>query len=165
MIVKGFTPYWAAFWGITSCIIVGFINPKNRLTVRDLIDAFQLGAKYALAVGAAAASVGIIVGIITMSGMGFKVSFVVTDFAGTLAGDIHSLLPFFPFTVEALTLFITLIFVAIACILMGAGLPTTATYIVLVTMVAPVLAILGVPQLVSHFYVFFHICHIDWLMC
>lgn len=156
MIVKGFTPYWAAFWGITSCIIVGFINPKNRLTVRDLIDAFQLGAKYALAVGAAAASVGIIVGIITMSGMGFKVSFVVTDFAGTLAGDIHSLLPFFPFTVEALTLFITLIFVAIACILMGAGLPTTATYIVLVTMVAPVLAILGVPQLVSHFYVFFY---------
>lgn len=156
MIVKGFTPYWAAFWGITSCIVIGFINPKNRLTIRDLIDAFQLGAKYALAVGAAAASVGIIVGIITMSGMGFKVSFVVTDFAGTMAADIHSIMPFFPFTVEALTLFITLIFVAIACILMGAGLPTTATYIVLVTMVAPVLAILGVPQLVSHFYVFFY---------
>ena len=156
MIVKGYTPYWAAFWGITSCIVVGFINPKNRLTIRDLIDAFQLGAKYALAVGAAAASVGIIVGVITMSGMGFKVSFVVTDFAGSMAADIHSIMPFFPFTVEALTLFITLIFVAVACVLMGAGLPTTATYIVLVTMVAPVLAILGVPQLVSHFYVFFY---------
>ena len=156
MIVKGFTPYWAAFWGITSCIIIGFINPKNRLTVRDLIDAFQLGAKYALAVGAAAATVGIIVGVITNSGMGFKVSFVVTDFAGSMATNIHGLIPFFPFTIEALSLFITLIFVAIACIVMGAGLPTTATYIVLVTMVAPVLAILGVPQLVSHFYVFFY---------
>ena len=156
MIVQGFTPYWAAFWGITSCIAVGFINPKNRLTIRDLIDAFQLGAKYALAVGAAAASVGIIVGVITTSGMGFKVSFVVTDFAGTLAADIHDLLPIALFTVEAMSLFITLIFVAIACVLMGAGLPTTATYIVLVTMVAPVLAILGVPQLVSHFYVFFY---------
>lgn len=156
MIVRGYTPYWAAFWGITSCIVVGFLNSKNRLTIRDLVDAFQLGAKYALAVGAAAAAVGIIVGVITSSGMGFKLSFVVTDFAGTTAQDIHTLLPFLPFTVEALSLFLTLIFVAMACIVMGAGLPTTATYIVLVTMVAPVLAVLGVPQLVSHFYVFFY---------
>lgn len=156
MIVEGYTPYWAAFWGITSCIVIGFLNPRNRLTVPALVEAFQLGAKYALAVGAAAASVGIIVGVITNSGMGFKVSFVVTGFAADVAEQMVALIPVELVSVENLALFLTLIFVAIACILMGAGLPTTATYIVLVTMAAPALAVLGVEQLVTHFFVFFY---------
>ncbi len=156
MIVKGYTPYWAAFWGITACIAVGVVNPRNRLTFAGLFDAFQLGAKYALAVGAAAASVGIIVGVITNSGMGFKVSFMVTAFAADVAVQLVALVPFGLLEVESLTLFLTLVFVAIACILMGAGLPTTATYIVLVTMAAPALAVLGVAPLVTHFFVFFY---------
>ena len=156
MIVKGFTPYWAAFGGITACLVIGFLNPRNRLTIKSLVETFQLGAKYALAVGAAAASVGIIVGVITNSGMGFKISFVVTAFAADLGMQIAALVPFGLLDGESLTLFLTLIFVAIACIFMGAGLPTTATYIVLVTMAAPALAVLGVEQLVTHFFVFFY---------
>jgi TRAP transporter 4TM/12TM fusion protein len=156
MIVRGYTPYWAAFWGITSCIVVGFINPRQRLTIGELIDGFQLGAKYALAVGAAAASVGIIVGVITNSGMGFKISFVVTTFAADVAQQLMVFIPGELFTLPGLTLFFTLIFVAIACIFMGAGLPTTATYIVLVTMAAPALGVLGVQPLVAHFFVFFY---------
>jgi TRAP transporter 4TM/12TM fusion protein len=156
MIMKGFTPYWAAFWGITACLLIGFLNPRNRLTVKALVETFQLGAKYALAVGAAAASVGIIVGVITNSGMGFKVSFVVTAFAADLGMQIAALVPFGLLDGDSLTLFLTLVFVAIACIFMGAGLPTTATYIVLVTMAAPALAVLGVEQLVTHFFVFFY---------
>lgn len=156
MIVKGFTPYWAAFWGISACLVIGFLNPRNRLTIHALVTTFQLGAKYALAVGAAAASVGIIVGVITNSGMGFKVSFVVTEFAADVGMQVAALVPFGLVDGEALTLFLTLIFVAIACIFMGAGLPTTATYIVLVTMAAPALAVLGVEQLVTHFFVFFY---------
>ncbi len=156
MIVRGHTPYWAAFWGISACLVIGFVNPRNRITIRDILDAFQLGAKYALSVGAAAAAVGIIVGVITNSGMGFKVSFVVTEFASQVATEVSALVPFGLLEAEGLTLFITLVFVAFACILMGAGLPTTATYIVLVTMAAPALAVLGVQPLVSHFFVFFY---------
>ena len=56
LILTGRTPDFAAVWGITACVVVGFITPHNRLTVKDLVDALSLGAKYALAVGAAAAA-------------------------------------------------------------------------------------------------------------
>ena len=55
----------------------------------------------------------------------------------------------------ALTLLFTLVLTAVACILMGAGIPTTATYIILVTVAAPALALLGLQPLVAHFFVFY----------
>ena len=155
-IFYGYSPYKAAFAGITACLIVGFLNPYKRLTIPDVIDAFQLGAKYALAVGAAAAAVGMIVGVITLSGVAFKISFIVTTFAGDLAAALIPFVPFGILTQLDLTLFLTLLFVAIACIFMGAGLPTTATYIVLVAITAPALKLLGVPELPAHFFVLFY---------
>jgi TRAP transporter 4TM/12TM fusion protein len=156
IILSGRTPFMAAFWGITGCIVVGVLNPKNRLTLRDLIDCFQLGAKYALAVGASAAAVGIIVGVVTLTGMGFKVSYVVTSAAAQIGGWIVALVPFGLVTIADATLALTLIFTAIACILMGAGIPTTATYIVLVSIAAPALGLLGVAPIVAHFFVFYY---------
>ena len=61
--------------------MVGFITPHNRLTLKDLIDALSLGAKYALAVGAAAAVVGIVVGVVTLTGTAFRLSFIITQTA------------------------------------------------------------------------------------
>ncbi len=156
IITSGRTPYNAAFWGITACIVVGFLNPKNRLTLPDLYDCFKLGAKYALAVGASAAAVGIIVGVVSLTGMGFKVSFMVTSAAQQLAEMIVPLVPFGLTDLPAVTLFLTLIFTAFACILLGAGIPTTATYIVLVSIAAPALGLLGVAPIVAHFFVFYY---------
>jgi TRAP transporter 4TM/12TM fusion protein len=156
IITSGRTPYMAAFWGITACIVVGFINPKNRLTIPDLFDCFKTGAKYALAVGASAASVGIIVGVVSLTGMGFKVSFMVTSASQQLAELFVNFVPFGLITLSQTTLFLTLIFTAIACILLGAGIPTTATYIVLVSIAAPALGMLGVAPIVAHFFVFYY---------
>lgn len=156
IISSGRTPYLAAFWGITACIAVGFISPRNRLTIPDLYDAFKLGAKYALAVGASAATVGIIVGVVSLTGMGFKISFMVTSASQQLAGMIVPWIPFGFFSMGDITLFLTLIFTAIACIFLGAGIPTTATYIVLVSIAAPALGILGVAPIVAHFFVFYY---------
>jgi len=156
IIINGNTPYLAAFWGITACIVVGFLNPRNRLTVKDLLDAFQLGAKYALAVGAAAAAVGIIVGVVTLTGMGFRVSYMVTSAAAQIGGQIAPLIPFGLIAQNDLTLLLTLIFTAGACIIMGAGIPTTATYIILVSIAAPALGLLSVAPLVAHFFVFYY---------
>ena len=55
-----------------------------------------------------------------------------------------------------MTLFFTLVMTAIVCILLGCGIPTTANYLIMVTIAAPALAMLGVPQLVSHFFVFYY---------
>jgi TRAP transporter 4TM/12TM fusion protein len=155
ILLRGHTPFLAAFWGITGCIVIGVLNPRHRLTLRDLIDAFQIGAKYALAIGAAAATVGIVVGVVSLTGMGFKLSFMITSLAADLGAAGASLVPFELVTAEGLALFFTLLLTAIACILMGAGIPTTATYIILVTVAAPALTLLGLQPLVAHFFVLY----------
>jgi TRAP transporter 4TM/12TM fusion protein len=157
VLFSGFTPFYAAFWGITACVAVGLVNPLHRVSPRDMLDAFQLGAKYALVVGAAAASVGIVVGVVTISGAGFRVSFVVTSAAAQLGGiiaDWGSVLPVF-FSLEQISLFLTLAFVGVACVVMGAGIPTTALYIILVSVAAPALVQQGVPPLAAHMFVLY----------
>ncbi|MBL6928515.1 MAG: TRAP transporter permease [Rhodospirillales bacterium] len=156
MIIDGYTPDYAAFWSITSCVVIGFINPRNRLTLKTLIGALATGAKYALSVGAAAASVGIIVGVVTLTGTGFRLSFMVIQSAAQLGEWFTAGYLGYFFTVEALTLFFSLVFTAIACIIMGAGIPTTATYIILVSIAAPALNQLGIEPLVAHFFVFYY---------
>ena len=60
------------------------------------------------------------------------------------------------FDAKAMTLFFTLVMTAIVCLLLGCGMPTTANYIIMVTIAAPALAMLGVPPLVAHFFVFYY---------
>src|SRR5690606_10785476 len=79
ILMNGYTPYLAAFWGITACIVIGLVNPRNRLMPADIFEAFVTGAKYALAVGAAAATVGIVIGVVTLTGVSFKVAYIVTS--------------------------------------------------------------------------------------
>lgn len=158
IIVQGYTPYLAAFWGITACIVVGFLNPRNRLTLKDLWVAFDMGARYALAVGAAAAAVGIVVGVVTLTGAGFRVGFIVTQAAASSAEWFRPLIEFLPAgvaTMEGLTLFLTLLFVAMVCVAMGAGIPTTALYIVLAAIAAPSVMQLGVPPLAAHLFILY----------
>lgn len=128
----------------------------GRKLLAEMADAFILGAKYAIAVGAAAATVGIIVGVVTLTGVGFKISWIVTTMADSAAQTISGTLPFLPFTVKGMTLFFTLLLTALVCILLGCGVPTTATYIIMVTVAAPALGLLGVKPLVAHFFVFYY---------
>jgi TRAP transporter 4TM/12TM fusion protein len=156
VLLNGRTPYLAAFWGITACIVIGLLNPARRISSRDVFDAFVTGAKYALSVGAAAATVGIIIGVVTLTGVSFKVSYIVTSTAAAWAGAIQPLIPFDLMSAPTLTLLITLILTGIVCILMGCGIPTTANYLIMVTVAAPILGLLGVEPLVAHFFVFYY---------
>jgi len=139
---------------------IGTLNPQDRIKVPEMASAMELGVKYALAVGAASAAVGIVVGVINTTGVGFRIGFMVTSGAAALASDIFSfvslggLLEFM--TIEDLQLFLSLVFIAIACILMGAGIPTTALYIMLVSVAQPALAQLGVPPIASHMFVLYY---------
>lgn len=202
ILFSGFTPYLAAFWGITACIVLGLTNRNpviavallaaviaavttgqltewtgltaiivsclavcayyvlrdadGRVRLIDLADAFVMGAKYAISVGAAAATVGIIVGVVTLTGVGFKLSAIITSTAADLAAFSSTFLPAMLFDIKGMTLFYTLVMTAIVCILLGCGVPTTPTYIIMVTIAAPALAMMGVPPLVSHFFVFYY---------
>ena len=202
VLFSDFTPYLAAFWGITGCIVLGLTN-RNRviaiafvaaiaIAIRlqilteweglipifaasiavsawsvskdeggkarllDILDAFVVGAKYAISVGAAAATVGIIIGIVTLTGVGFKLSTIITGYAADISALLGAFVPESLFDAKAMTLFFTLVMTAIVCVLLGCGIPTTANYLIMVTIAAPALAMLGVPQLVSHFFVFYY---------
>ncbi len=159
VLFSGFTPYMSAFAGISACLVVGILNPRNRINLDDIYDAFKVGAKYALAVGAACAAVGIVVGVITMTGVAFRLGFMVTNGAEAIGEIIMTTvawLPFELFTLTDATLFVSLVLIALACILMGAGLPTAALYIMLSTVAQPALANLGIPALATHLFVLYY---------
>jgi len=128
----------------------------GRIDNAVLLEAFETGAKYALAVGAAAATVGIVIGVVTLTGVGFKISFIITGWAQMIAAFLMDWLPAFMADSKSLTLLAALFMTGIVCILMGCGIPTTANYIIMVTVAAPTLVQLGVEPLVAHFFVFYY---------
>lgn len=128
----------------------------GRIPHAVLVEAFETGAKYALAVGAAAATVGIVIGVVTLTGVGFKISYIITSWATAIAGGLSGVVPAFLADTKSLTLFAALVMTGVVCILMGCGIPTTANYIIMVTVAAPTLVQLGVEPLVAHFFVFYY---------
>ena len=155
MLASGRTPYLAAFAGITGCIVVGILNPYTRLRLRDLYEAIETGAKYALAVGAAAGTVGIVIGVVTLTGVGFKISYIVIAASQALAAGAALFLPEAMTDMQSLTLIAALVMTGIVCILMGCGVPTTANYLIMVAVAAPTLVQLGVQPIAAHFFVFY----------
>jgi TRAP transporter 4TM/12TM fusion protein len=133
---KGYTPLRAAFLGILVSFALSFLKKDTRMSLMDLIDTLKEGAISALGVAAACAAVGFIVGVTTLTGLGLKFTSITVALA---RGN----------------LFLALFFTMIACTILGTGLPTTATYIVLATMAAPALTQLGVPILASHLFVLY----------
>jgi len=167
MLLLDFTPFLSAFWGIVLCFVCSYIPLIARklgwgelqgqtLTWGPLIEGLSEGAKYALAIGAACACVGLILGTLTLSGLGFKFSGAVIDLAGHVGEWVRAIDPSGLVTENGAKVFFGLLFVAIACILMGTGIPTTPTYIILASIAAPALATLGVPLLATHFFVFYY---------
>jgi len=166
LLLMQYTPFLAAFWGITLTIACSWI-PKllgrwgQHMTgiavgPRALIQGFDMGTKSALGIGAACACVGFVLGITTLTGMGFKFSAWVLELSGVFAQGLMQFDVMQWFDVKQMTILFGLLFTAIACIIMGSGVPTTPTYIILAAIVAPALAELGVPQLATHFFVFYY---------
>lgn len=152
---SGKSPDYAAMMSITTCLVVGFLTPHNRLTFKDVINCFAQGSRYALAVGTAAAAVSIIVAIVTLTGVGFRFGAAIVNLSKDVSVFLSDYILVF-LTTEMLTLFFTLLFTAIACIFMGAGIPTTATYIILSAIMTPAFSFLGIEPLVAHFFVFYY---------
>ncbi len=166
LLLLQYTPFLAAFWGITLTVACSWIPKllgaagKNMagmaITPRGLVRGFEMGAKSALSIGASCACVGFVLGILTLTGMGFKFSAFVIDLSSVAAQAVHAFDVWRWFDIKQVTILFGLFFTALACIIMGTGVPTTPTYIILAAIVAPALAQLGVPQLATHFFVFYY---------
>ncbi len=141
---------------IATPLVLKALKVQGRIGTPALVEAFSTGAKYALAVGAAAATVGLVIGVVTLTGVGFKLSSIITGAAQAVSGGVGTLLPAEWVDIKSLTLLAALIMTGLVCILLGCGIPTTANYIIMVTVAAPTLVGLGVEPLVAHFFVFYY---------
>jgi TRAP transporter 4TM/12TM fusion protein len=135
-LLEGATPMRAAMSGLGLCVLVGMIRRETRLNVKKLLDTLESGARSALGVAVACATAGIIVGVVTLTGLGLKMG----DGLIAIAGGM--LLP-------------TLFFTMITSLLLGMGAPTTANYVITSTVAAPALIKLGTPLIAAHMFVFY----------
>jgi TRAP transporter 4TM/12TM fusion protein len=145
-----------AFVAVATPLLCKALKVQGRIGLPALVESFSTGAKYALAVGAAAATVGIVIGVVTLTGVGFKLSTIITMAAQGAAGGVAAYIPEALISPHNLALLLALVMTGVVCILLGAGIPTTANYIIMVTVAAPTLVLMGVQPLVAHFFVFYY---------
>ncbi len=136
LLVTGFTPVRAAFYAIVVSVITSMIRKGTRMKLIDIPAALEAGARGALSVVAATACAGIIIGVVTVTGVGLKLGTALVDLA---QGN----------------LLITLIFTMFTSLILGMGVPTTANYVITSTIAAPALLRLGVWVLPAHMFAFY----------
>jgi len=137
IMVLGFTPIMAVFWSTVIAFAVSFIRWETALVPKKLIAALRGGSIGVLSVAATCASAGIIVGVVTLTGLGLKFSSIVIEYAGG-------------------SLLLTAIFTALVVWVIGLAVPVTASYIICAVIAAPALIKLGVPDFAAHMFIFYY---------
>lgn len=137
LIAKGMTPLLAGAWATLTVVLVAPFNRYKRVRPIDFWAGCKAAAEGTLVVMGATAAAGVLIGVISLTSLGFKISSFLVSVSG---GSLITLL----------------ILTMIASFVLGIGLPTVATYIVLATLVAPALAGLGIKPLTAHMFVFYY---------
>ena len=137
LLVSGMTPFRAVFLSMLLAIGLSFLSRENALWPRRLVEALEAGGRGVLSVAATTATAGIIVGVVTLTGLGLKLSGIIVDLAG---GNI----------------FLTVVYAAVAVWMLGLAVPVTASYIIAAVMIAPALTLVGVPDFAAHMFIFYY---------
>ena len=155
-LVSGMTPFRAVFLATMLAFVLSFMqyaldflgvvgsDPAVRELRREtalrpsrLVTALETGGRAVLAVAATTATAGIIVGVVTLTGLGLKISSIIVDLAGG-------------------NLFFTVLYAAVAVWMLGLAVPVTASYIIAAVMIAPALTLVGVPDVAAHMFIFYY---------
>ena len=132
----GFPASTSALMACGVAIIMSLFRKDTRINLKKLLDAFENGARNCIGVSIACGMAGCIVGVVTRTGLGFTFAGALQNFAGG-------------------NLLLALFFCMLASIVLGMGVPTTANYVIMATVTAPVVIQLGVPMLAAHMFVFY----------
>ena len=144
LIFSGKTVLFSAFWTIVVTILVAELRPISRMSIKDIGDAFVSGAKSTVSVAIACACVGIIVGICGLTGFALNVA--------------HAIINIGQYAVPgsaAASLFLTLLFTMVTCMILGMGLPSIPSYLITATIAAPALVELGQAEIAAHMFCFY----------
>ena len=136
LLVSGYTPMRAALVAIVLSILASSLRKSTRMKPIEIVNGLESGARNVLGVVIACASAGIIIGVVTKTGVGLKLA------SGLLALSGGMLLP-------------TMFFTMITSLILGMGVPTTANYVITSTIAAPALIQMDVPVLAAHMFVFY----------
>ena len=137
MLILGMSPFRAVFFSMLIAVALSFVDRENALWPRRLLRALYTGARSVLPVASTTATAGIIVGTVTLTGLGLKISGLIVDLAGG-------------------QLFLTVLYSAFAIWMLGLAVPVTASYIIAAVMVAPAMTKVGVPDLAAHMFIFYY---------
>ena len=127
---------YAAALAIVACIVVTLFSRETRITPMRLLEALAAGGQGSITVAAACGIAGVIAGTITMTGLANMIINAIVILAGN-------------------NVFIALVLTMLCCIVLGMGVPTTATYCIMAATCAPILVRMGVPLVAAHFFVFY----------
>lgn len=130
------SPIKAGMWSTVLVVIVSQFNKERRMTIPVIVQAMERSAKGAMTVSVACAVAGIIVGVLSVTGLGLKFSTVLLALSGGYK-------------------IILLVFTMLAGLILGMGMTTTSVYIVLSVLVAPALVDFGVEPIAAHMFVFY----------
>jgi TRAP transporter 4TM/12TM fusion protein len=133
----GFTPIMAVFWSTIITFAVSFIRKDTALTPKKLVKALRGGSIGVLSVATTCAAAGIIVGVVTLTGLGLKFSSIILAYAGG-------------------SVLLTTIYTALIVWIVGLAVPVTASYIICVVICAPAMIQLGIPDFAAHMFVFYY---------
>ncbi len=136
LLVSGKTPMKAALYAIILSIACSMLKKNTRISFKDILGGLEQGARSALGVIAATACAGIIIGVVTQTGLGLKMGSTLVDLAGG-------------------NLFLTLFFTMLTSLILGMGVPTTANYVITSTIAAPALLLMDIPVLAAHLFAFY----------
>lgn len=135
----GLSPNTSAIYAMICLLVIGVINKlrkEKKLPIKEIREALISAAKTTVPVAIACACAGIVIGIVSMTGIGVKFTTIVFRLSGG-------------------NLFAMLLMIMIACIIMGMGLPSTAAYIIAASIGAPALIQAGIPMIAAHLFVFY----------
>lgn len=141
LMLSGFSPFKASLWGMAALIGLDIVRSRriDLDLIRKIAGSIAEGSRNVITISAACAAAGVISGTLGITGLGSKIALLI-DVASN--GQ----------------LILALLFTMVASIILGMGLPTTAAYLILATVVAPALVKFGVPMLTAHFFVFYYGC-------
>ncbi len=137
LLLTGVTPFRAVFLATLLAIALSFIRKETALWPSRLLAALESGGKGVLSVAATTATAGVIVGVVTLTGLGLKIAGIIV----TLAGG---------------SLVLTVLYAAVAVWVLGLAVPVTASYIIAAVMIAPALTLVGVPAVAAHMFIFYY---------
>jgi TRAP transporter 4TM/12TM fusion protein len=137
LMLVGFTPIMGVFYATLIAFGVSFLRPETALKPKKLIAALRSGSMGVLGVAATCASAGIIVGVVTLTGLGLKFSSIIIGYAGG-------------------NLFLTCVFTGLLMWIIGLAVPVTASYIIGAVIAAPALIMLKVPDYAAHMFIFYY---------